>query len=541
MSKSSLEGGAVAVCHSPDDRTRVDAILAGLREAGLHLSEGAEGDALMVFLSRSALADQTCLDRTSTAHAAGLPVVPVLLEKMSIPADLPAGWAAVLPTDGYVEAFDEPEERKRRGILGALAALGFAGVTTEAADAASVGAGGVAPQAARASSSSSARVVPKDPMAKTTASVVKTSTTTSRLIAFGGAAAATVLVVGAVVIFQDDKNRAAAPDTVIADTTAATSSAASAQGAAAPAEPRPTPEDIATGGARVRLASDTYPAGYPIPVRVEGMPGHDNDYVAIAVAGSPGRGEVRYEYLRGRKDADIVLRPVMKPGNYEVRLFFGNDLDRNKSEEIRYTTPLTITPADPITLTPDALSLPEGRAIRVSYDGLPGNDKDWLATAVAGSPDGDYIAYAYTSGARAGIANLPPLMKAGKYEIRVYFDDLTSDRTVQARIPIEVTPAPPVNIQLDANTYAPGADIIVSFNSMPGNAKDWFALARAGEDGYLTYIYTGGNTTGTQTFRAPDEPGAYEIRAYFDDATGDKTVRATAAFRIEPARAPPAP
>ena len=132
-------------------------------------------------------------------------------------------------------------------------------------------------------------------------------------------------------------------------------------------------------------------------------------------------------------------------------------------------------------------------------------------------------------------------MKAGKYEIRVYFDDLTSDRTVQARIPIEVTPAPPVNIQLDANTYAPGADIIVSFNSMPGNAKDWFALARAGEDGYLTYIYTGGNTTGTQTFRAPDEPGAYEIRAYFDDATGDKTVRATAAFRIEPAGAPPAP
>ena len=113
MSKSSLEGGAVAVCHSPDDRTRVDAILAGLREAGLHLNEGAEGDALMVFLSRSALADQTCLDRTSTAHAAGLPVVPVLLEKMSIPADLPAGWAAVLPTDGYVEAFDEPEERKR--------------------------------------------------------------------------------------------------------------------------------------------------------------------------------------------------------------------------------------------------------------------------------------------------------------------------------------------------------------------------------------------------------------------------------------------
>lgn len=540
MSNTTSERGNAAVCRSPEDAAVVEKILAGLRGEGLaiRLSGDASAGALLVFVSKAALEADDCFDEVAAARARGVPVVPVLLERIELPGDLPARWVALLPAQGAVEAFDKPDEDKRRGILGALAAFGIAGAATEAAEAGTIGGQTVAPQATQAASSSSGRVVQIDPLAKSNAAVVKASSSTSaKLIAYGGAAAATVLVVGAIVIFQGDKDRAAAPDRSMAESSTAASGAAD-RGAGTPTEPRVTPEDIATGGARVRLAQESYPVGVPIPVRVEGMPGNDSDYVAIAEAGSPGSGEVTYEYLRGRKEAEIVLRPVMKAGKYEVRLFFGNDQERNKSDQIRFAVPLTITPAAPITLTPERTILPEGNAVRVAYDGLPGNDKDWIATAEAGSPDGNYIAYVYSGGAKSGTASLPPLTKPGKYEIRVYFDDMTSDRTVQARVPIEVTPAPPVNLQLDSLTYAPGATIIVTFNTMPGNQRDWLALGRAGDDGYLTYEYTDGKTSGTETFRAPDEPGKYEVRAYFDDATGDKTVRAVIPFEVGAASAP---
>ncbi len=81
--------------------------------------------------------------------------------------------------------------------------------------------------------------------------------------------------------------------------------------------------------------------------------------------------------------------------------------------------------------------------------------------------------------------------------------------------------------------------ITVTFDALPGNPKDWLAIGRSGDDGYLNYEYTDGMTSGTQLLRAPAEPGAYEVRAYFDDATGDRTVRATARFQVELATAAP--
>ncbi len=127
------------------------------------------------------------------------------------------------------------------------------------------------------------------------------------------------------------------------------------------------------------------------------MPGHSGDYVAITEVGASGAGEARTEYLQGKREGDFVLRPVMKPGAYEVRLYFGNDGETQRSDQVRFATPLTITPADPITLTPEATTLPEGRPIRIRFEGMPGNARDWFSTAHADSPDGDYIAFSYTS------------------------------------------------------------------------------------------------------------------------------------------------
>ncbi len=522
----------VALFHDDADAARVAALL-----SGLGVTVDPASPVLMFFVSRAALANARTAETITVARASGKTIIPVLLDPLAIPNDIPP---ALLPLNNPVEAFDEtPPEKKRRALLMALTGAGVTAAGTGVAESATLGSETVARESTSAASSSTAPTVRIDPLAKSNVNVVKASSSrAARTLAYGGAAVATVLVVGAVILFQGNDQRAATETGASSPAVASSTTTAKGREEAAPTQPRVTPEEIQTGDARVILEQDSYPVGQAIPVRVVGMPGGNNDYVAIAAAGSPGYGELRYEYLRGRKEADITLRPVMKPGNYEVRLFFGNDLERNKSDVIRFSTPLTITPALPITLTPSATTVYEGTAIRIDFAGLPGNDKDWIATAEAGMPDGEYISYEYTNGAKAGSLTLKPLMTAGKYEIRVYFDDLTSDRTVQMRLPIEVTPAPPVVLVVDALTYAPGSTITVSFNSMPGNKKDWFALGRAGDDGYLTYEYTDGASSGTETFRAPDEPGDYEIRAYFDDSTSDRQVRARVAFKVG---TPPAP
>ncbi|MFT3810287.1 MAG: hypothetical protein QM698_10245 [Micropepsaceae bacterium] len=496
----------VALFHDDADAARIAALLQGL---GVTADPGSS--VLVFFVSRAALANARTAETITVARAGGRTIVPVLLEPLAIPDEIPP---ALLPLDNPVEAFDEtPPDKKRRALLMALSGAGVTAAGSGVAESATIGGETVARESTASASNATAPVTRIDPLAKSNAGVVKASSTrASRLFAYGGAAAATVLVIGAIVLLQNNDQRAAMSETGAGSPVAVSSTTTNAKepDTGTPTPPRPTPAEIETGDARVILQQDSYPVGRAIPLRVVNMPGGNNDYVAIAEAGSPGYGELRYEYLRGRKEADITLRGVMKPGNYEVRLFFGNDLERNKSDVIRFSAPLTITPALPITLTPAATTLYEGSPLRVSFAGLPGNQKDWIATAEAGASDGEYISYTYTDGAEAGSLDLKPLMKPGAYEIRVYFDDLTSDRTVQARLPLEVLPAPPVNLVLDALTYAPGATITVSFNSMPGNKKDWFALARAGDDGYLTYDYTDGASSGTETFRAPDEPGDYE-------------------------------
>lgn len=525
-------GARLVALHDPDDALAAR-LIAGLARDGLEIAApGEAADARVLFASRAALASDALVQAFRAEPAADRLVV--LTERLALPDDLPEALKGVIDPAAAIPAFAEDEPTTRRRILGIVAGLGAAGAGIDAAHGASLQAETASRESAQAALGSSARTVPVDPMAKTTASVVKSASRPVRMLAYGGAAAATVLVVGAIVFLQNDRDALRAPSAVATEGAKTASAAPVRPDESAPgATPTPPPAEIETGAARVTLDKASYPVGRPIPVHVRGMPGHQRDYVAIAAKGSPGFGEVRYEYLRGAKDADPVLRGVMKPGDYEVRLFFGNDSDRNKSETIRYAIPLTITPADPVTLELEGGPTQiEGRQIRVSYAGLPENERDWIALSAAGSEDGSYIAFVYSNGAASGLARLPAATKPGRYEIRVYFDDTASDRTVQARLPFEVAAAPPVNLQLDANVYAPGATVTVTFNTMPGNAKDWLALGRAGDEGYLSYEYTDGKSSGAETFRAPDAPGRYEIRAYFDDTSGDRTVRAVAAFEV---------
>jgi hypothetical protein len=87
---------------------------------------------------------------------------------------------------------------------------------------------------------------------------------------------------------------------------------------------------------------------------------------------------------------------------------------------------------------------------------------------------------------------------------------------------------------VDGDVYAPGAPIEIAFSGMPGNARDWISIAPAGaaDTAFASYAYTNGEASGTVELRAPETPGLYELRAYFDDSAGDKTVRGRESFEV---------
>jgi hypothetical protein len=92
--------------------------------------------------------------------------------------------------------------------------------------------------------------------------------------------------------------------------------------------------------------------------------------------------------------------------------------------------------------------------------------------------------------------------------------------------------AAPVTLALDRTEVAPGAELLVRFAGMSGGSRDYVATAPAGSgpERYITYRYTDGARDGTVGLTAPVDPGAYELRAFFND---DQTaIRASLPFTV---------
>ena len=196
-----------------------------------------------------------------------------------------------------------------------------------------------------------------------------------------------------------------------------------------------------------------------------------------------------------------------------------------------------------------------GEVISVQFSGMSGDSQDYVSTAQAGAPNGSYLKYVYTAGARDGTTSLQAPTDPGSYELRAFFRE---DETVlRASLPFTVAGAPapttaPVaatdqpatnaraTLALDQPSYAPGAPITVTYSGMSGDRTDYVATAAAGapNTSYLAYVYTDGARQGTATLAAPTTPGAYELRAFF---TEDETIlRASMPFTVIGTAAAPA-
>jgi hypothetical protein len=166
----------------------------------------------------------------------------------------------------------------------------------------------------------------------------------------------------------------------------------------------------------------------------------------------------------------------------------------------------TSQPVGAVTVVTNQSSYAAGSSITVTYSGLPGNPKDWIAIAPAGSPLTSYVAYAFTNGQQSGTVTFTA-PAGGTYVVRALANnkfDLLGESAVFG-VP---------GVSVDRTSYAPGQTITVTYAGLPGNQKDWIAIAPAGSatTSYIAYVFTNGQKDGTATFTAPDA-GTYVARA----------------------------
>lgn len=155
--------------------------------------------------------------------------------------------------------------------------------------------------------------------------------------------------------------------------------------------------------------------------------------------------------------------------------------------------------------------------ITVWFEGLPGNDQDWITLVPAGTPDTEYGQYFFTAGKREGTLNFNG-KPAGAYEIRVFHNWPAGGYVVQDRQPVLVQPVAGGGIAWTHKpVYAAQEPILVEFSRLPGNAQDWITLVAAAQpdNQYGEYFFTQGKSAGQMNFNGLP-PGSYEVRLYYN-------------------------
>jgi Ca-activated chloride channel family protein len=165
----------------------------------------------------------------------------------------------------------------------------------------------------------------------------------------------------------------------------------------------------------------TVPAGTSFDVAWTG-PNGPSDYVTIVAVGTAKWTNESYFYTSAGSPGSLVA-PVAG-GSYELWYVTGAD------SKTMARAPITV---QPLAVTLDApSSVAKNATFQVSWTG-PNGPSDYVTIAPAGSPDGTYLSYAYTSSGNPVTITAPA--DAGNYEIRYASDRVNG---TFGRIPIVV-------------------------------------------------------------------------------------------------------
>ncbi|MEM8984955.1 MAG: hypothetical protein AAGC71_18240, partial [Pseudomonadota bacterium] len=263
----------------------------------------------------------------------------------------------------------------------------------------------------------------------------------------------------------------------------------------------------ATASLRVPASVD---AGAELSIAFEG-PVNERDFITIVEADTPEGEYGKYVYAKRANPA--TLRAPDEPGDYEVRYLTGTKFYTLASAQISIGG---VSAAVSPPATADA-----GATFDVSWEG-PNNAGDWIGIFAADAPNHDYAMYQRVSRGNPVTLRAPDL--PGTYEVR-YLTGQTNTTLATASIVVGGTSA---SVSAPANVAA-GTEFPATWEG-PANNGDWVGIfpADASNRDYAMYRRT--NRGNDVTLRAPDQPGAYEVRY----VTGQSGVTlATAAVVVE--------
>ncbi|NJO12885.1 MAG: VWA domain-containing protein [Gammaproteobacteria bacterium] len=234
-------------------------------------------------------------------------------------------------------------------------------------------------------------------------------------------------------------------------------------------------------------------AGGEITVTVAGNPS-PRDFVTIVPKGAREGQYGAYQYANA--PGPLKLPVPSEPGDYEIRL-----LGADSPYPTLVRRPLRVAA---VTATLDGpTQVAAGARFEVRWTG-PNHARDYVGIGDADPKGRLYITYAYTN--TGSPVSLVAPDKPGAYELRYY---LGLDNKVIASRPLTVGSVT-ASVSAPA-TVAAGAKVSVTWSG-PNNPRDFITIVKAGtaDKQYGPYAYTSKGTP--LELRAPDEPGAYEVR-----------------------------
>lgn len=268
------------------------------------------------------------------------------------------------------------------------------------------------------------------------------------------------------------------------------------------------PITITAVDAALELA-DTAAVGEPLLVQWRG-PDYDRDYISVAEVGMRNSKYLGYTYTSN--GSPLRLAMPLKPGTYEVRYV------QAQGSQVLARKTVTVEPVAVSLSAPDAAKA--GEALLVTWQG-PDYANDFISVAEVGARDGTYVNYTYTRQGSPLRLEMP--VRPGRYEIR-YVAQGHPDTVLERRV-VEVAPVS-ATVALRGTAKA-GGTALIDWTG-PGYERDYVAVSRAGQRGYVTYAYT--RTGNPLRIALPDAPGAYELRYVLGQ--GD-TVIAVAPIQVE--------
>lgn len=179
----------------------------------------------------------------------------------------------------------------------------------------------------------------------------------------------------------------------------------------------------------VSLSKNIYAPGEKITVSYSGFQGSSRDWISIAQPGSADDKYLYWQYTGGATSGTLTFDGIAY-GDYEIRGYFNNE------GIIRARMPFKVGNAD-INLSAKTLqpSYKPYEKIMVQFSGMPGNSKDWISLATAGSSDDKYVLWFYTDSKQSGTLEFQGVAE-GNYEVRTYFN---GEWTVRSRYPFTVS------------------------------------------------------------------------------------------------------